>query len=59
MWCHHRDGRKECGSSLLCAAEWTGKLVEKQIGVAGAHLAGGHGYDTGTIESVSFACHWQ
>lgn len=22
------------------------------------HLAGGHGYDTGTIESVSFACHW-
>lgn len=58
VWCYHRGGRKGCSSFLLRAVEWTGKLVEEQIGVAGAHSAGGHGCDTGTIESVSFSCHW-
>lgn len=32
-------------SSLLHAGGRTGQLIEEQIGVAGAHLAGGHGGD--------------
>lgn len=35
-----------CSSSLLHAGGWTGQLVEEQVGVAGTHLAGGHGGDT-------------
>lgn len=58
VWCYHGEGRKGCSSSLLHAVGWTGKLVEEQIGVAGAYLAGGRGCDTGSIESVSFTCHW-
>lgn len=34
-----------CSSSLLHAGGWTGQLVEEQVGVAGTHLAGGHGGD--------------
>lgn len=45
MWGHHGEGRKGCSSSLLHAGGWTGQFVEEQIGVAGAHLAGGHGCD--------------
>lgn len=34
-----------CSSSLLHAGGRTGQLVEEQVGVAGTHLAGGHGGD--------------
>lgn len=40
---------------MLHTGGWTGQFIEEQIGVAGAHLAGGHGCDTGVIESVPFA----
>lgn len=46
MWGHHRERRKGCSSLLLHAGGWTGQFIEEQIGVAGAHLAGGHGCDT-------------
>lgn len=42
-------------SPLLHTGRWTGQLIEEQIGVAGAHLAGGHGCDTGVVESVPLA----
>lgn len=53
VWCHHREGRKGCNSSLLCSVE-----LEEQVGVAGVHLAGIHGNHTGSIQSLSFTCHW-
>lgn len=46
-----------CSSSLLHAGGWTGQLVEEQVGVAGTHLAGGHGGDTGVVERVPLARH--
>ena len=46
LWGHHGEGRMGCSSSLLHAGGWTGQLVEEQVGVAGTHLAGGHGGDT-------------
>lgn len=58
VWGHHGEGRKGWSPSLLHAGGWTGQFVEEQIGVAGAHLAGGHGCDAGVIESVPFARHW-
>lgn len=59
VWGHRREGRRNGrSSSLLHAGGWTGQFIEEQIGVAGAHLAGGHGCDAGVIESVPFACHW-
>lgn len=31
---------------MLHTGGWTGQFIKEQIGVAGAHLAGGHGCDT-------------
>ena len=45
LWGHHGEGRMGCSSSLLHAGGRTGQLVEEQVGVAGTHLAGGHGGD--------------
>ena len=45
VWGYHGEGRTGRSSWLLHAGGRTGQLVEEQVGVAGAHLAGGHGGD--------------
>lgn len=37
---------------LLHTGRWTSQFIEEQIGVAGAHLAGGHGCDAAERQSM-------